>query len=490
MKKPLWIVLGLCVVAAGAFAIWKWRKSVAADAVPRYETVAVDRGPIVAKVTATGTLSALVTVQVGTQVSGRIKEINVDFNSPVKKGQVIARIEPALFAAALESARANHLAAQGSIAKLEAQAENAKLQYDRAEQLFERKAIAQADLDTARATMRAANGDVVAARGNLAQAKAALNQAQVNLDYTTIMSPTTGVVISRSVDVGQTVAASLAAPTLFLIAEDLTKMQVDTSVAEADIGKLKPEMDATFTVDAYPSRAFKGKIRQIRNAPQTQQNVVTYDAVIDVSNAGLELKPGMTANVTFIYDHRDSALRVANAALRFQPPAELARAAFGGPVADRAAAAVRAAAAAAKAGDGGAAGARAAGPAARRPIGGRCGCCAARRRRPCACAPASATAPTRRSRPTELQEGDRVVTDAEMPGGDGKQAPAGARRIQADVLGGWQMSETLSRPSAAMRARSDRRAGGGDEDLQAGRRRGAGAARRDAVDRTRASSSR
>ena len=178
--------------------------------------------------------------------------------------------------------------------------------------------------------MRAANGDVVAARGNLAQAKAALNQAQVNLDYTTIKSPTTGVVISRSVDVGQTVAASLAAPTLFLIAEDLTKMQVDTSVAEADIGKLKPDMDATFTVDAYPSRTFKGKIRQIRNAPQTQQNVVTYDAVIDVGNAGLELKPGMTANVTFIYDHRDSALRVANAALRFQPPAELARAAFGG----------------------------------------------------------------------------------------------------------------------------------------------------------------
>ena len=209
--------------------------------------------------TATGTLSALVTVQVGTQVSGRIKEINVDFNSPVKKGQVIAKIEPALFQAALESARANYLAAQGTVAKLEAQAENAKLQYERAEALFERKAIAQADLDTARATMRAANGDVVAARGNLAQAKASLNQAQVNLDYTTIVSPTTGVVISRSVDVGQTVAASLSAPTLFLIAEDLTKMQVDTSVAEADIGKLKPDMDATFTVDAYPSRHVQGE---------------------------------------------------------------------------------------------------------------------------------------------------------------------------------------------------------------------------------------
>jgi HlyD family secretion protein len=329
-KKPLWIVVGLAVLVGGFIGYRQWRKHEAASAAPRFETVAIDRGPIVAKVTATGTLSALVTVQVGTQVSGRIKEILVDFNSPVKKGQVIARIEPALFQAALESARANHMAAQGSIAKLEAQAENAKLQYERAEALFERKAIAQADLDTARATMRAANGDVTAARGNLEQAKASLNQAKVNLDYTTIVSPTTGVVISRSVDVGQTVAASLSAPTLFLIAEDLTKMQVDTSVAEADIGKLKADMDATFTVDAYPSRTFKGKIRQIRNAPQTLQNVVTYDAVIDVRNEGLELRPGMTANVTFIYDHRESALRVANAALRFQPPPEIARAAWGG----------------------------------------------------------------------------------------------------------------------------------------------------------------
>src|SRR6185436_10906848 len=307
MKRPSWIVVAVAVLVGGGVGIWQWRKHAAAGAAPRFETVAIDRGPITAKVTATGTLSALVTVQVGTQVSGRIKEILVDFNAPVKKGQVIARIEPALFQAAMESARANYLAAQGSIAKLEAQAENAKLQYERSEQLFERKAIAQADLDTARATQRAAEGDLLAARGNMAQAKASLHQAQVNLDYTTIISPTTGVVISRSVDVGQTVAASLSAPTLFLIAEDLTKMQVDTSVAEADIGKLKAEMEATFTVDAYPSRTFKGKIRQIRNAPQTQQNVVTYDAVIDVGNPGLELRPGMTANVTFIYDHRDSA---------------------------------------------------------------------------------------------------------------------------------------------------------------------------------------
>src|SRR6478609_2347080 len=426
MRKSVWIVLGLLVVAAGGLGIWKWRQHAAASAVPRYDTVAVDRGPIVAKVTATGTLSALVTVQVGTQVSGRLKEIKVDFNSQVKKGQVIAKIEPSLFAAALESARANYLAGQGTVTKLEAQAENAKLQYDRAEQLFERRAIAQADLDTARATMRAANGDVVAARGNQAQAKAALNQAQVNLDYTTIVSPTTGVVISRSVDVGQTVAASLSAPTLFLIAEDLTKMQVDTSVAEADIGKLKPDMDATFTVDAYPSRQFKGKIRQIRNAPQTLQNVVTYDAVIDVGNPGLELRPGMTANVTFIYDHRESALRVANAALRFQAPPELARSAWGG--------------------GGGSAGHKAGGP---RGPGSGTGEGGGRRMGGGRASGGAGETPDKRTlwllrgpTPTpvrvragvsdgtnteietaELREGDRVVTDAEFPGGDSKAGP-------------------------------------------------------------------
>jgi HlyD family secretion protein len=425
MKKPLWIVVGLGVLIAGGIGVWKWRQDAAASAVPRYDTVAVDRGPIVAKVTATGTLSALVTVQVGTQVSGRIKEIKVDFNSPVKKGQVIAKIEPALFAAALESARANYLAGQGTVTKLEAQAENAKLQYDRAEALFERKAIAQADLDTARATMRAANGDVTAAHGNMEQAKASLHQAQVNLDYTTIVSPTTGVVISRSVDVGQTVAASLSAPTLFLIAEDLTKMQVDTSVAEADIGKLKPDMDATFTVDAYPSKQFKGKIRQIRNAPQTLQNVVTYDAVIDVSNPGLELRPGMTANVTFIYDHRDSALRVANAALRFQPPAELAKAAWGG-------------AGGGGGNSGGMKGQRGPGTGeggGRRRGGGAGGETPDRRTIWLLRGPTPTPVRVRAGvsdgtnteiETAELHEGDRVVTDAEFPGGDSKSGPAGS----------------------------------------------------------------
>ncbi len=317
----IWIVAGLIVLGGGGYYL---RKRMAGRQAPKYETTVVDRGPITAKVTATGTLSALVTVQVGTQVSGRIDKIFVDFNSTVKKGQVIAKIDPLLFQASLEQAKANYSAGQGNVIKLQAKADDAKLQYDRATALFERKAIAQQDLDTARANSRAAEGDLVAAQGNLEQAKASLHQAQVNLAYTTIISPTTGTVISRSVDVGQTVAASLSAPTLFLIAEDLTKMQVDTSVSEADIGKLKAGMAAQFSVDAYPTKVFHGTIRQLRNAPQTVQNVVTYDAVIDVSNPNLELRPGMTANVTFVYDQRDSALRVANAALRFQPPPELA----------------------------------------------------------------------------------------------------------------------------------------------------------------------
>jgi len=288
-----------------------------------YETVKVEKGRIVAKVTATGTLSALVTVQVGSQVSGRIQQIFVDFNAPVKKGQLIAKIDPQLFEAAVEQARANYVAAQGNLRKAQAQALDAARQYQRARALAERQLNAQADVDTAQTNNDAAAAAVEAAQGSVEQAKAALHQAEINLAYTNIISPTNGVVISRSVDVGQTVAASLQAPTLFLIAEDLSKMQVDTSVAEADVGKLKAAMAATFTVDAYPSERFTGSVRQVRNAPQSVQNVVTYDAVIDVDNAELKLKPGMTANVTFIYAERDEAVRLPNAALRFRPPPEL-----------------------------------------------------------------------------------------------------------------------------------------------------------------------
>ncbi len=314
-----WVLLFALAAGGGYF----YFKKPAEKQPLKFETTKADRGQIIARVSASGTLSALVTVQVGSQVSGRIKNINVDFNSQVKKGEVIAKIDPQLFVAALEQARANNLAAQADLLKAKFQAADAQRQLTRAKGLSERKLIAQADIDTAQANADIAAAAVASADGHLAQTHAALHQAEVNLQYSTIISPIDGVVISRNVDVGQTVAASLQAPILFTIAEDLRKMQVDTSVAEADIGKLYSGMQVTFTVDAYPSERFKGTVRQIRNAAQTVQNVVTYDAVIDVANPELKLRPGMTANVAFVYADKPDVLRVPNAGLRFRPSAEL-----------------------------------------------------------------------------------------------------------------------------------------------------------------------
>ncbi|HET7040089.1 MAG TPA: efflux RND transporter periplasmic adaptor subunit, partial [Gemmatimonadales bacterium] len=262
-RRRLALLLAAAVLLA-AVAVWRWR---AGSAKPRLQldSAAVDRGRIVAKVTATGTLSAIVTVQVGSQVSGRIAALHADFNSSVKKGQLIAKIDPQLFQAALEQARANFMASQGNLARSKAQAVDAERPSQRAQALAERKLIAQADLDTAQSNSDAARAQVDASAGAVEQARAARHQAEVNLAYTDITSPTNGVVISRNVDVGQTVAASLQAPTLFVIAEDLAKMQVDTSVAEADVGRLRAGMTATFTVDAYPSETFQGAVRQIRN---------------------------------------------------------------------------------------------------------------------------------------------------------------------------------------------------------------------------------
>jgi HlyD family secretion protein len=314
--------LGLVVLGAAGFGVWRWRTAHRKPPV-EFDTASVDRGRIVSRVTATGTLSALVTVQVGTQVSGTIQKLYVDFNSPVKQGQLIAKIDPQLFEAALQQAKANYEAAAGNMLKSEAQERDAGRQFERQKALLDRKLIAQADFDTSQANLEVARGATAATRGSMAQAKAALSQAQVNLAYSKIVSPTDGVVISRNVDVGQTVAASLSAPTLFVIAKDLREMQVDTSVAEADVGKLQAAMPATFTVDAYPGERFRGKVRQIRNAPQTVQNVVTYDAVIDVDNSDLKLRPGMTANVTFISAEKDNVLRAPNAAMRFRPTTEI-----------------------------------------------------------------------------------------------------------------------------------------------------------------------
>jgi len=324
-RRTAWVAGIIVVTAVGALAALSLGGGRGKAGTAKYETVKVERGKIVAKVTASGTLSALVTVQVGTQVSGRIQDLYVDFNSPVHKGEVLAKIDPQFFKAAVEQAKANLVAAEGNLAKAKAQAADAHRQYVRAKSLVEQgQLIAQSDLDTADANAQAADAQVQAMDGQVAQARATLYQADVNLGYTTITSSIDGTVISRNVDVGQTVAASLQAPTLFTIAQDLKKMQVDTNVSEADVGKLSPGMRTSFNVDAFPGENFKGVIRQIRNSPQSVQNVVTYDAVIDVDNPDLRLRPGMTANVTFTYAEKDDALRFPNAALRFRPPAEIA----------------------------------------------------------------------------------------------------------------------------------------------------------------------
>lgn len=295
-----------------------------------FQTAALDRGPIAAKVTANGTLSALVTVKVGSQVSGRILSLSADYGSSVKAGQVVATIEPSLFRAAADQANANYRAALAAVERATAQATNAERQFERASAL-QREGVGSAlERDNAESTMRVARAEVRLAQANVQQTLAARDQAQLNLRYTTIVSPIDGVVISRDVDVGQTVAATLQAPTLFTIAQDLTRMQVDTNVAEADIGKIRQDMPVEFTVDSYPGRRFPGKVRQVRDNAQMIQNVVTYDAVVEVDNGERLLKPGMTASVTFVYAEKNDVLRLPNAALRFHPDAATLGA-LGGP---------------------------------------------------------------------------------------------------------------------------------------------------------------
>jgi HlyD family secretion protein len=304
------------LIAAIAAGIW-WRRG--AEKPTRYDTVAVDKGTITARVNATGSLSARVTVQVGSQVSGRIASLDADFNSDVKKGQVIATLDPELFEAALAQARANDASARANLAKVTVQAADARRQAERAKALAGQQLVSEQDRDSAIATADAADAAVEAAKAGVAQAQAALHTAEVNLTYTRIVSPINGIVISRNVDVGQTVAASLSAPTLFVIAEDLSKMQVHASIAEADIGRIAAVKDVTFLVDAWPGRTFDGTVFQIRNSPTTVQNVVTYDTVLDVANPDLALKPGMTANISFVWAEHPDVLRIPNTALRYHP---------------------------------------------------------------------------------------------------------------------------------------------------------------------------
>lgn len=369
-EKALWLGAGVMVLSGfGAFTLLRGQHAA------QYRTVRADRGDIESTISATGNLNAVVTVEVGTQVSGNIKELYANFNTKVEKGQLAARIDPEIFQARVNQAQANLdvaraavVNAQANLQKTEAEIANAKAmlaqakagiakakasafdaqtKFNRSTELFNNKLIATqdrdsaqaaddaaaAELDAAKALEQAANENirsaeaqrevaltqVSSAQAQVKQQDAALRQAQIDLEHTFIRAPVDGIVVSRKVDVGQTVAASLQAPTLFQIAQDLTKMQVDTNIDEADVGRVRVGQEAVFTVDAYPGRTFHGTVVEIRQAPINVQNVVTYDVVIAVSNPDLKLFPGMTANVKVLVDRRDNALRVPNAALRFRP---------------------------------------------------------------------------------------------------------------------------------------------------------------------------
>ena len=313
-KRPTLIALGVVILAAAAVLAFRGR-----DKEVQYTTAAVDRGDIVDVVGATGTLQAVTTVQVGSQVSGTIASLGADFNSRVKKDQVVARLETSTFDARVSQARANLVAARANVEKAKSTVADTKQKYERAKELSAQNLLPASDLDTAKSNYEGAVASLQAAVAAVSQAAAAVEQAQVDLTHTVIRAPIDGVVVARSVDVGQTVAASLQAPTLFVIANDLTHMQVSASIDEADIGRVQPSQDVTFHVDAYPNETFTGRVDQVRLQPITVQNVVTYNTIIAVDNPGGRLMPGMTATVSVIVQKRDEALRLPAAALRFRP---------------------------------------------------------------------------------------------------------------------------------------------------------------------------
>ena len=302
------LIFGLVVVvAAGACGWYFWLQG--ADKAAEYTTTAIGRGDLTQTVTATGTLQAVVTVDVSSQISGNVAKLYVDWNSPVKQGQVLAELDPSSYQIALQQAEGQLANAKASYALMKANA-------DRQRDLFRQRLIPQSDLDTAEAQLAQADAQVKIQSANYETAK-------VNLSRCTIYSPIDGSVISRSVDVGNTVAASLSAPTLFQIAKDLASMQIDAAISEADVGNVQEKQAVTFTVDAFPNRQFHGTVFQIRNSPKTAQNVVVYDTMIDVRNTDLKLKPGMTANVSIIVATHTDTLKVANSALRVRIPESL-----------------------------------------------------------------------------------------------------------------------------------------------------------------------
>ena len=318
-KKTL-LVIVLVLAACGAGLAY-WRMGNGPKEAP-YLTVPASKANIRQVVSSTGTLQAVTTVLVGSQVSGTIAKLHADYNTKVTKEQVVAQLDQAKFAARVEESRANILAAQASAAKSKVAVEDAERTLKRAKELKQRELVSQSELDAAQTAYDSARSQLNVSQAQVGQAQAAMNQANIDLGYTVIRSPVDGIVISRSIDVGQTVAASLSAPTLFTIANDLTKMEVHTNVDEADVGNIHDGQDVSFTVDAHPQRRFRGKVNQVRNAPINVQGVVTYNAVVRINNKELLLKPGMTANVQFLVSQKEDVLTIPNMALRFRPPEE------------------------------------------------------------------------------------------------------------------------------------------------------------------------
>ncbi len=313
--KKYFIILAVFILLGGLSGYFYYKRTPEVS----YKTAKIERGTIISTVAATGNLSAVTTVQVGTQVSGTIQNIYVDFNSRVKKGQAIAEIDPSLFNASVEQSQGNYLSAEANLQKSKVGLADAERTFNRNKKLLTDGIISQGDFDAAETAMQTARTAVKAAEGALAQTRGLLMQSKTNLRYSIIRSPVDGVVISRAIDVGQTVAASFSTPTLFTIAQDLTKMQIEVSVDEADISRIQLHQNASFTVDSYPEQTFRGKVIQIRSAPIITQNVVTYVVVVSVDNSDLKLKPGMTANVSVEVAKKDDVLKLPPAALRFKP---------------------------------------------------------------------------------------------------------------------------------------------------------------------------
>jgi HlyD family secretion protein len=312
-RRLLWLFL-VPVLLAGGFFLLRGRGEA-----PQFTTGAIDRGDVVQVVGATGILEAVTTVQLGSQVSGTIKSLHADFNSTVKKGQVVARLDPAIFDARLGQAQANLLAARANVERARSTVEDMRQKYARAKELATQKLLPTTELETAKANFDGAVAQVKASEAAESQSQASVNQAKLDLSHTIIDTPIDGVVISRNVDVGQTVAASFQAPVLFVIANDLAQMRVNAAVDEADVGRVRERQDVVFHVDAFPEREFKGVIEQVRLNPTTVSNVVSYNTIVAVDNRDLLLRPGMTATVSIVVRKAENALRLPAAALRFRP---------------------------------------------------------------------------------------------------------------------------------------------------------------------------